>query len=308
MTLGEAKTRALKLMGEYSYMGKRLSETESDTADWRLRLPELIDDAQRAAAEICPVWRRREIAHYPPKNRAKGNSGILIHADKDIIVEATDVRAFSFRVMGNFTVYLEQSGELRWQVLRTLSGDTGDELVRYCGRVEGNARRLRLRFAGGYRYLVRDAALYAENFASDAEIPADSRATWYPAPEDYYRFGRVTKDGEACGGYRWYLDGNLSIPSSEPGFYVLEYGAYPAAVSASTPEDTELETEACVQRLLPYYAAAMLLSEEDPEAADRLMSIWKTGLAELTGGRCARQTQIRASESAFRRTKRDSLR
>ena len=119
MTFGEAKTRTLKLMGEYSYMGKKLSETENDTADWRLRLPELIDDAQRAAAEICPVWRRREIAHYPPRNRAKGNNGILIHADKDIIVEAADVRAFSFRVMGSFTVYLEQSGEMRWQVLRT---------------------------------------------------------------------------------------------------------------------------------------------------------------------------------------------
>ena len=308
MTFGEAKTRTLKLMGEYSYMGKKLSETENDTADWRLRLPELIDDAQRAAAEICPVWRRREIAHYPPRNRAKGNNGILIHADKDIIVEAADVRAFSFRVMGSFTVYLEQSGEMRWQVLRTLSGDTGDKFVRYCGRVEGSPRRLRLRFAGGYRYLVRDAALYAENFASDAEIPADSRATWYPAPEDYYRFGRVTKDGEVCSGYRWYLDGNLSIPSTEPGFYVLEYGAYPAEIGVATPDETELESESCVQRLLPYYAAATLLSEEDPEAADRLMDVWKTGLAELSGGRGARQTRIRTSEPALRRRTRDFLR
>ena len=307
MTFGEAKTRTLKLLGEYSYMGKKLTETDSDTADWRLRLPELIDDAQRTAAEICPVWRRREIAHYPPQNRAKGNSGILIHTDKDIIVEAADVRAFSFRVMGNFTVYLEQSGELRWQVLRTLSGDTGDEFVRYCGRVEGAPRRLRMRFAGGFRYLIRDAALYTENFPSDAAIPADSRATWYPAPDDYYRFGRVTKDGEVCGGYRWYLDGNLSIPNDEPGFYVLEYGAYPAAVGGFTPDDTELETETCVQRLLPYYAAAMLLSEEDPDAADRLRDIWKTGLADLSGGRGARQTHIRASEPVFRRRKRDFL-
>lgn len=301
MTLGEAKVRTMKLVGEYSYMGKCLDGSESDTADWRLRLPELLCDAQRMAAEVCPIWKRREIAHFPPRNRARTAGGVMIHAEKDIVIEAAEARAFSFRAMGSFTAYLEAAGELRWQVLRTISGDTGGDFRHFCGRIEGNPRHLRLRFAGSYRYLVRDAALYAENFPSDADIPKDSKAVWYPAPKDYYRFGRVLRDGQPCEGYRWYLDGNLSIPNEETGVYVLEYGAYPAAIGENTPDDTELEVEDCAQRLLPYYAAAMLLGEEDPEAADRLRDVWNAGIGELRTGRAARQEHIRRTEISRRR-------
>lgn len=300
MTLGQAKERTIKLLGEYSLQGARLGET-ADNADWRLRMTELLDDAQRTAAELRPVFKRREIAHYPPRNRARTGSDIMIHTDGDLIVEAADVRAYTFRVMGSFTVYVEQSGELRWQTVRTISGSTGEGFARYCGRMEGSARRLRLRFAGAYRYLVRDVALYAENFATDAEVPADPKAVWYAAPEDYYRFGRVLRDGRPCDDFRWYLDGNMSIPSGELGMYVLEYGAYPAAVGTDTPDETELEVDESCQRLLPYYAAGMLLCEEDPDAADRLLEVWKTGLEKLQRVQGARQNTVRCREGTAKR-------
>ena len=293
MTIGEAKIRTLKLMQEYSEFGRRIAENAPETADWRMRMPELFCDAQRETALVRPLWRRMEIPHFPPKNRLRGMEGTLVHGETDLTAEGNGVRAYAFRVLGSFTAYLEVRGETRWTAVRTFSEDTDGEFRTYRGRLDATAERARLRFTGAYRYLVQGAALYAENFSRDAEIPLGGESSLYTLPADYLRFGQLRKDGENCENFRWHPDGMLELRRNAPGCYLLEYAALPAAIESDASPERSFETDEFSAGAIPYYAASLLLAEEDPEASERLWKLWETKLERMEAGQAVRQTRVR---------------
>lgn len=81
----------------------------------------------------------------------------------------------------------------------------------------------------------------------------------------------------------WDLEGDdvLILPGDTAGTYTVWYDAYPMKITASTPEDTELELAEEAAALVPLYMAAELYKEDELAMATMFRNEYEDGLLKL---------------------------
>ena len=106
MNLGEAKNRALMLIGVYSERGETIAET-TGVKDYQLKLPAYFDMAQKHIAESAYVKRYFHISHIMPFTAQNWQLNTYTHATDDIVFSVGKAYAYSFKVDSDALVYIE---------------------------------------------------------------------------------------------------------------------------------------------------------------------------------------------------------
>ena len=81
----------------------------------------------------------------------------------------------------------------------------------------------------------------------------------------------------------WSVEGTdtLVLPVGEGAVYTVYYQAYAPALSASTPDDTDLGVPREVAELLPLYIGAELYREDDIQMSTQMLNEFENGLSRL---------------------------
>lgn len=81
----------------------------------------------------------------------------------------------------------------------------------------------------------------------------------------------------------WELEGDdvLILPGDTAGTYTVWYDAYPVKITASTPEETELELPEEAAALVPMYMAGELYKEDELAMATMFRNQYEDGLLKL---------------------------
>ena len=148
---------------------------------------------------------------------------------------------------------------------------------------------IRIRFIGNTLYNHRNRALWVEKFSDITRVPDYNRYVLYSMGTDFYQLNKVILKGqilnsqpyENTADFYWEKRNVIAIGWYNVGEYSVEYFSYPADIVANTPDNTEFEIDIEAQEIIPFYAAAMLLINENNVVGDRLLNEYNVKLANL---------------------------
>lgn len=144
--------------------------------------------------------------------------------------------------------------------------------------------------------LLNDAAMQAATTTAPIRVLDDIRnlrcddnGAWlvYTLPDDCWQMasgGLICYDRgelERFHGYHPVGANQFAVPKGLAGEVQVEYFRYPRMLGESPRDEDELDNTPAVQMILPYYAAAQLVMQEDAYACSTLKNEFESRLARL---------------------------
>lgn len=289
MNLGEVKEKVIKLINEYSNNGTLIPKTKGNYQDYVLRVPDLSNDAQMEIARFIKIPAVHSLTQYPIQNLLGMHAGFDMEQylpGIDKTYSAIGAKSYYFEVDRPCTVYVEVNGISVKQI------DVADILkfTGYKGNIDsGDNDTVQLRFTGDYPYVIRNRALFQYKFQTDDDVPTYKAYVPYELPDDYMELDKI---------YRWYdqrqytvLPGDYKLTGRKTvelnwftnGQFDIHYFKLPTVIDASTDDSYEFEVEIQAQYLIPYYAAAIVVMDENQAIGTLLLNQYQNRLANLSG-------------------------
>lgn len=121
-------------------------------------------------------------------------------------------------------------------------------------------------------------------------LRCDHNGEWdvYTMPEDCWQIcsgGLIRYDGKEFQRFHNYHpvgSDKIAVPKGICGEVQVEYFRYPRLLGADPRDEAELDNSPAVQMILPYYAAAYLVMQDDAFAFSALSNEFETRLARLS--------------------------
>jgi hypothetical protein len=309
VNIAQVKEKAIKLINYYSVSGTIITASDPNYSDYVLRMPSLIDSAQKEIATTAKSIRKQHAISQNPiisqLNNPTYNFDIVQHLKEDISYSATGSKAYTFKVDNPATIYIEESADSgeNWTVLDTITHTTPKgKFTEYKDLItlSDDEYLARIRFSGDYVYNLRDVALFDVNFASDADIPQYKAYVEYTMPTDFYKLVNVSCFGQNIEGksYRAYTDfywnktNVLSVNYYKTCEFDIDYIAYPTTITDATADNTELEIDLEAQEAIPYYVASHMMMDENGNINNKLYAMYQGKVANLNDNTPNGSTQI----------------
>lgn len=314
MNLGEAKTKALMIMDEYSTNG--LLTPTAENVDFTVRMNQSADMAQKEIATVKKINAVYTITRNAIANQILNGFDMLQHLDTDLSDDsATGSKSYYFEVDGQCTVTIEEEIATVWTVLETITvPNTVLSFTDYRGLITASSvdNDIRIKFSGSYTYNIRNRALYAYTFPTDDDVPEYKPFVKYPMPANFlelkkviletdtyqinerssfgtdiarFRMIGITQRYQQMKDYRWEGKKTFVIRYDYTGSIDIEYYKNPATIPAAPIDDadsydsTEFEVDAETQEWIPYYMAAEAYLKEDAQASVMIMNKYLTKIS-----------------------------
>lgn len=285
MTLQQCLDKTKKLINYYSISGETVSTQDPVQKDYTSRALSAIDTAQKELAARRPLVRHicftqhrlQPLASLPGFRRIEGS----------LYLQAQDAAAFSLLCDGNLTLRLESGEGEEWESLYSTSHTAHGQIQRLAWQAPagsipvGKSLRLFIESDGAF---LADAALYAA-FPQQEDIPILGARRFHSLPENFSKLldchpqgkhGQIMRTGFAC------IDnGKIGFPWDFEGVVWLAYTAYPCCICDSTDPSAQLELAEDAAEAIPFYAAAMLLTQEDPKLSEFFLHTYTDKLRAL---------------------------
>jgi hypothetical protein len=299
MILSDAEKKALVLIDNYSNQGDIISSTDSNQKDYYLKMPFLFDTVQKQVAQVKKIVKAFKISHNKPCNQLyspRHQFDIVSHVQNiDVIYSAVGSLAYYFEVDDVATIYIEENTTgTTWVTLSTISNTLlAGQFTPYSGFIVASdvLNNIRIRFSGSYSYNARNIALYNVAFSSLSRIPAYQNYVLYTMPTDFYQLTKVVLKGQTNEGesyqytsdFYWEQRNIIAINWFDVGEYSVEYAAFPADITSTTPDTQALENSPDAQECYPFFVASRLLSNEQGKmnVSNTLYAIYQNMLANL---------------------------
>ncbi|KJS84987.1 MAG: hypothetical protein JM58_09465 [Peptococcaceae bacterium BICA1-8] len=293
MNFGTAKTKALKLMAEYSVNGVVISSTDGNQLDYTLRFADFADDAQKEISKIRRINAVKQFSRNPIPNQLGVNIGfdILQYLGTDnTTTTATGSKAYYFEVDGVATIYVEEETSTGvWSVLTTISHTTPKgEFTVYKGLITASdvTNNIRVRFSGSYPYNIRNRALYAYTFPTTDDIPDYIPYVRYTMPTDFIMLKKVVhrtdpRQYRNLGDFQWEGKKTFVVNYDFTGSFDVYYYKQPTTIASDATDSVEFEIDEEAQDPIPYYMASFAIREENEGAANTLFAIYQNKLSNL---------------------------
>ena len=309
MTIAEVIEKSIKLINYYSSAGTIITASDPNYSDYVLRMPSLIDSAQKEIATTAKSIRKQHTISQNPIisqiNNPYYNFDIVQHLKDDIIYSATGSKAYTFKVDNPSTIYIEESSDNgeNWTTLDTITHTTPKgKFTEYKGLITlSDVENLaRIRFGGNYVYNFRDIAMFDVNFASEDDIPQYQAYVEYTMPTDFYKLVNVETKGQYVEGksfrpytdFYWNKTNVLSVNYYKTCEFDIDYIAYPATITDATATSTELEIDIEAQEAIPYYVASHMMIDENGNINNKLYAMYQGKVANLNDNTPNGSTQV----------------
>ena len=140
-----------------------------------------------------------------------------------------------------------------------------------------------------------------------SSMPRSRMGEWilYQLPEDCWQVcsgGIIRTDGPQLHRYSKYKllgENGIAVPGTLDGELMLEYYRYPALLGSDPAETDPLDNTPQAQMALPYYAAAMLVLQDNAFAYSALMNEFESKLSRIGERQQAQLTVIEDAYSAM---------
>lgn len=243
----------------------------TNTADYRVRTPGILNAIQAELIKIGDMYKTFEITNKPIKSMFGLITGFdyMEFKGQEVIKEAAgSAKAYYFEVDGECTVYVEDY-TTQWNTLATITPTAINDFEAFKGIVTPTpgATKSRIRFTGEYRYLITNYALFDIPLSPTKvpdyrpwikkELPQDFKSidqviTEYPERQ-YSKDNNYKMEGKRDLYINYYYEGNMRVI----------YRPIPTAITDMT--DT-LEVDDITARTLLPYALGMELFKDENEA------------------------------------------
>lgn len=300
MTLGQAKKEVLMLVDEYSTRGD--INTNGNTADYGLKLNSYFNLAQRHIAETKYIKRSHLISHYLPYPATAEQFESVPHSDDDVIFSAAKGYAFHFAVDGEAEVYIEGVYPDGTVVeVDAIDTRTDGGFVSHKGLIEPLSpdpfSEVRLRFAGGNYYRIKDVAIFPVRYPSKDKIPNFGRYVRYEMPHDFLMALKVDVRNrtayEPLTAFEWENNDTLAISAFVSGDVRVEYAAKPKEITSSTPDAYRFEIGEYEQGAMLYYVAALCLQHNNFSVYSLLMQQYTEKMINARENKTLTQTRVK---------------
>lgn len=270
---GESKTKAIKLINEYSNNGG--INSDAYLADFTLRFP---DAAQAAQMEIATIKKIHAVYNF--SQNAITPLGGRLSGFEEIQFLGTDysndvglgAKSYYFEVDKQSTVYIEEETATGvWTILSTITiPNTVTYFTAYKGLITpvSALHNVRLRFSGTYPYNIRNRALWAYTFATAADVPDYRPYVKYTMPINAMEIKKIIQESDIRQ-YKslsdYFIEGKTTVVVNYYyiGSFRVEYFQYPTVITPSTAEGFEFELDREAQELIPFSMAGQVLLTED---------------------------------------------
>ncbi len=287
MTLGDCLEKTKKLINYYSVSGDRISSSDPTLLDYSFRAKSAVDTAQKELAKRCPLVRRAAYTQHAlrPLDSRTG----MHYLEGSITLTGPGASAFSLLCDGDLTAVLEQEGDNGWQEALATAHVGSGRLELVYGELEslppaGIKMRLTLEASGAY---IAAAGLYRA-FPQYEEIPLLDMRRFHVLPADFGGVRSVTPSGRfaAYGERNFYCleNGKIGFPWEFDGAVELLYTVYPHTIGEESADTALLGVPDEAAEAIPYYVAAMLLTDEDPNLSMLFLNLYEDRIAVLGGG------------------------
>lgn len=289
MNLAESKQIMLDYILE-SVTNGALTATAKNN-DYLLLHNRLADIAQKEISQVKHIHDRYLITQNSIPNQLGDSEcfNIIQHLDTDdISSEAVGSKAYYFEVDNLATIYIEEEIASVWTVLSTISNTAAGEFTAYKGLITAlsSANAIRIRFSGSYPYNIRNRALYAYTFSSNATVPNYTPYISYAMPSDFIELNKIIYrgDNEVYSNYvDYYWEGKmLLLGYSVSGSFDVLYYKHPLTITASSLDTVEYEVDIEAQQLIPLYVASKVVAEEKPTLSGLLFNEYRLKLSQLS--------------------------
>lgn len=289
MNLGEAKKKALSLMAEYSVDG--VVTPDGENADYLNRMNRFADIAQKEIAQVKKIHAVYPISH----NTIKPLQGLLQGFDlkqyipgNDLIDTYPGVKSFYFEVDNLGDIYIEENVNGVWTPLITINNTVKGVFTAYKGNILASNpfNQVRLRFSGDYVYNVRNKALYAYAFPTDADVQEYRPYVKYQMPSDFMELQKVIQEGDPrvykeMIAFYWEGKRTFVLNYYDVGSFSIHYYRYPTDITLSTTDDYEFEVDTEAQELIPFFMAARAIIDENQTLGIQLLNEYQVKLSRL---------------------------
>lgn len=283
MTWGEAKIATLQKM--FAIPGGEILRDEN-TKPALAAMPCAANEGLQLLA-TAGKWlvRQLEIVQNPAENLLP-ETGLCRH-EGGVTTFASTAPAYAwyFEAQGSATAKIVVPG----QEPVTVKIEAANAFAPYSGLVYNpGAKPVSIEIEGPYACLVRGVALYARRFKQAEQVPAcrpEQRYHLRSLAPDFYRLkpGGLLFEGEGNAAPAWRFEGDdiLVLPAKAAGSCRVFYYAYPAPVTAATPDAQELPLTPEAAALLPLYMASQLHKDDDLALATVYRNEFEIGLERL---------------------------
>jgi len=292
-----AQTKTFILLDSHSRSGTILDPSGAKQKDYLLKMPYMFDTAQKQIATVKKIVRTKKISHAMPMNKLENPKYqfdiIQSNGDDQIYKVDKTANAYYFEVDDVCQVLIEEeTSEDVWDVLETINNPlvNAGVFTPYKGILtpSDEENNIRIRFIGNTLYNHRNRALWGEKFSDVTRVPDYNRYVLYTV-EKLYQLSKVILKGQVFNGqaydntdaYYWERQDVIAIGWYNVGEYSIEYFAYPNDITSTTGDDVEFEVDIDAQELIPSYAAAMCVLNENNVVGDRLLNEYNVKLANL---------------------------
>lgn len=157
--------------------------------------------------------------------------------------------------------------------------------------VNSDEETVEIKFITDFPMVVKNIAIYAENFESANDVPHYTDKVQYDLKELAPDFYQIDPQGIYYdGSYHQYLQTNdfyqegthtLVLDRDMIGNFTIYYRAYPILLTKDTEDDYELPIDAEVFTLLPLYMASELYKDDDNGIATSYRNEFEVGFERL---------------------------
>lgn len=264
---------------------------DTSTVDYIASMPGAANEALQLIATAGKFIKKTiAIAHNPVDNLLSNGDHIHSMERGTITFEADAARSMYFEYYGTGTYSVTVAG------VELLSGSLSStqkytEFRKLIPNV-GDAKVV-LTFTSSYPFAVKNVALYSADFPTDDDVQTFAEKVRYKLTDladDFYLLDEASLiyEGDAdVSRYTqtsdYFQEGNtvLLLDRDTPGNFIVQYKAYPPAITTSTADDYELSLDDEVVPLIPLYIASQLYKDDDNGIATTYRNEFEVAFSRL---------------------------
>lgn len=286
MTLGECLEKTNKLINYYSVSGDRITSPDPALLDYTSRAKSAVDTAQKELARRCPLTRR--VTYTQRALRPLDSRTGMHYLEGRLTLTGQGASAFSLLCDGDLTAILERESGGVWQEVLAVAHVGGGKLETVYGELDAPPHadanmRLTLDAAGAY---IAAAGLY-RSFPKNEEVPVLDTRRFHALPSDFGGVKAITPSyrfvERSVRGFYVLEAGKIGFPWAFDGAVALEYTVYPHTIGEESAETAVLGVPDEAAEAIPYYVAALLLTDEDPNLSQLFLNLYGDKVSALDG-------------------------
>jgi len=282
-TKGDCLNLYLRLLDEATKKGVAIPTTKN--ADYRDKFNYFLNEAQIYIASLIKIPAVYQITQNEiPNLLSSGFEMKQYLPGTDLTLTSAGAKSYYFEMdnVGSATI------TVNGVTIATITNTIKKVFTAYYANTGATATDIvTITFAGLYPYNVRNTAMYAYAFPTNADVPAYTPQVIYDMPSDFMSFDDIINKNDdvvyrSFVEYRWEKSKKIIFSYEEKGSFDIHYFAYPAPILSTDADTVLMSVEDKAIDLVVLQAGIMATAADNPSLSSWLRSLYIEKVQNIT--------------------------